>query len=154
MCQRHPSSGLALSPHPAESATPHRPDIVGIFHDNRSDVYGLSPLMTPWAIAFCTDVGTIRDLTFTGNTIVKAMPTPNQYLRTNAGLTVCGHGAARKTNIVITDNVSQVPATIRAGNVAMSLANIDGLTVTGNVQVMTVGTLADISTSSNVSYAP
>jgi Right handed beta helix region len=71
------------------------------------------------------------------------------------GNTVTGHAldtyvdlATRRQNIVFTNNTSKVAA---AGPV-LFFSNIDGLTVTGNVQALTSGVLASISDSTNVIY--
>ncbi|MGZ8528177.1 MAG: CBM96 family carbohydrate-binding protein [Candidatus Limnocylindrales bacterium] len=54
----------------------------------------------------------------------------------------------RRTNIVVTDNISRVAA---AGPV-MRFAHVDGLTVTGNVQPLSSGSLASIVDCTGVTY--
>jgi len=55
---------------------------------------------------------------------------------------------ARRQNVVFTNNTSRVSA----GGPVLRLAHIDGLTVTGNVQPLSSGSLASITDSTNVTY--
>jgi hypothetical protein len=75
---------------------------------------------------------------------------------TVSGNTVTGRslltaiGLARRQNIVFTNNRSSVTA---AGPV-LRFAHVDGLTISGNVQPLSSGSLASISDSTGVSYSP
>jgi hypothetical protein len=96
---------------------------------------------TTWGNAFGAADGiagsTINGITITGNTIsAKSL------------LTVID--LARRQNVVFTNNRSLVTA---AGPV-LRLAHIDGLTVTGNVQPISSGSLASITDSTGVTYVP
>jgi hypothetical protein len=55
---------------------------------------------------------------------------------------------ARRQNVVFTDNTSTVPA----DGPVLRFAHVDGLTVTGNVQPLTSGSLASITDSTAVTY--
>jgi hypothetical protein len=80
----------------------------------------------------------IRNVTFSGNRITGVM---------KGIIAVTGGTPAwRFTNIVVNDNIATVPT---AGPV-IRLAHIDGLTVTGNVQPLTSGTLASITDCTGV----
>lgn len=83
------------------------------------------------------DGSVVRNVTVSGNTITGSPLTT--YVR-----------LARRQNIVFTNNTSRVAA---SGPV-LRFANIDGLTVTGNVQPLSSGALASISTSTDVTYTP
>lgn len=115
----------------------------------------------PWA------AGTVvRNIAFVNNT---AGSWTNTFLSANGNpgtdvqsLTVSGNTVTgkslgtiidledRRSNVVFTNNKSLVAT---AGPV-LRLAYIDGLTVTGNVQPLTSGTLAQISDSTGVVYEP
>ena len=55
---------------------------------------------------------------------------------------------ARRQNIVFTNNTS----TVAVAGPVLHLSNIDGLTVTGNVQPLSSGVLASITASTAVTY--
>ncbi len=75
---------------------------------------------------------------------------------TVSGNTVTGRslltviGLARRQNVVFTNNRSSVAA---AGPV-LRFAHVDGLTISGNVQPLSSGSLASISDSTGVTYTP
>ncbi len=75
---------------------------------------------------------------------------------TVSGNTVTGRslltviGLARRQNVVFTNNRSSVAA---SGPV-LRFAHVDGLTVSGNVQPLSSGSLASISDSTGVTYTP
>jgi hypothetical protein len=141
---------IALFPFDIE---PSEPDAGGefiTFQDNTVNGYGLAPDYSPWLLAAAPSVGIINNVTFTRNTVTKGAPDSNPERDTAAGLTVAMYGDIRKSDIVITENVSTVPG---EGPV-MDLANIDRLTITGNVQPLTSGPLADIRNSTEVVLQP
>lgn len=121
-----------------------------MFRDNIVDGFGLSPEYSPWVFAAATDHGTITNVTFTRNHILRSAPDSNPWRTTAAGLTVAMYGDARKQNIVISDNISEVPGV----GPAMQFEHVDGLTIVGNVQPLTSGELARIEDSTEVVYLP
>ena len=80
---------------------------------------------------------------------------------TVSGLTISGNsvtggslltiiGLSRRQNVVFTNNRS----TIATWGPVLRFAYIDGLTVTGNVEPLTSGALASITSSTGVTYIP
>jgi hypothetical protein len=75
----------------------------------------------------------VRDVVVSGNTVEKSSLLTIVITR-------------RRQNIVVTDNVSRTAAT----GPVFRFAHVDGLTVTGNVQTLTVGPLMHVRDSTNV----
>jgi hypothetical protein len=80
----------------------------------------------------------IRDITVSGNTVTGS----TLSTRINNG------GGSRLRSIAVTNNTSRVAG---RGPVLI-FAHVDGLTLTGNVQPLTSGSLASITDSTNVTY--
>jgi hypothetical protein len=150
LVERTSFEDIALFPFDIEPSEPEAGGEFVVFQDNTIHGYGLAPEYSPWLLAAAPSVGIINNITFTRNTVTKAAPDTNPERDTAAGLTVAMYGDIRKSDIVITDNVSMVPG---EGPV-MDLANIDRLTITGNIQPLTSGSLADIRNSTEVVLQP
>jgi hypothetical protein len=106
--------------------------------DNVINGYGASPTYTPWVLegsAYNMTTTIVHDITLARNTI-NAGATRSVNTFTTAGLTVKAR-TQRWQRFSILDNVSKV-----TGNgPAMYFEHVDGLTVSGNIQPITSGTL-------------
>ena len=107
------------------------------FRANTVERYGLSPLQTQWFVAAEGVPGSlVEGLTVTGNRVLAGAPrSPNTA--TEAGLATTIR-VARRRQIVFTDNTT----TVEGRGPALFFAHIDGLTVSGNVQPLTHGSIA------------
>ena len=123
---------------------PHDSDGGGenvVMRDNVIDGYGISTSYTPWLLAAAPDIGSINDLRFVRNHVSKGA----SHGATLAGLATRIDGDQPKRNIVIRDNT-----TVAAGaGPVMRFANVTGLTVTGNEQPLTKGSLVSCSGCTN-----
>ena len=107
------------------------------FRDNMVEGYGLSPLQTQWFVAAEGVAGSLVDgLTVTGNSVLTGAP-HSANTTTDAGLATTIR-VPRRQRIIFTDNRTTVPG---AGP-ALLFAHVDGVTVSGNVQPLTTGTIA------------
>jgi hypothetical protein len=115
---------------------------------NTVAAWGLSPLYTMWFVACANnDFGpgaVIRDITITGNHVSQGAP--NSAKTPNAGGLSTWFGKSRTSNIVVTNNT-----TTKAGaGPVLRFVHVDGLTVTGNSQPLSSGSLLYIADSTNV----
>jgi hypothetical protein len=115
---------------------------------NSVAAWGLSPLYTMWFVACANNEfgpgAVIRGITITGNHVSAGAPSsPNTP---NAGGLATWIGKSRTADIRFTDNT-----TTKAGaGPVLRFEHVDGLTVTGNTQPLTSGSLLYISDSTNV----
>jgi hypothetical protein len=116
------------------------------FRANTVERYGLSPLQTQWFVAAEGVPGSlVEGLTVTGNHVLAGAPrTPNTA--TDAGLATTIR-VPRRRHIVFTDNTT----TVEGRGPALFFAHIDGLTVSGNVQPLTRGSIASFKDCEAVS---
>jgi hypothetical protein len=95
-----------------------------------------------WSNTFLSAEGApdsvVDGVILTGNTV------------TDASIKTAIRLPTRRSNIIITDNVSHV--TVRGP--VLLLSHIDGLTIAGNTQPLSSGELARITDSTNVTYSP
>jgi hypothetical protein len=107
------------------------------FRNNTVATYGLTPLYTNWFVAAEGEAGsTVHDLTVTGNRVLAGAPqSPNTI--TDAGLATTIR-VPRRERIVFSNNST----TIRGKGPALYFSHVDGLTVTGNIQPLTSGSIA------------
>lgn len=106
--------------------------------DNVISGYGASPTYTPWVLqasAFGMTTTIVHDITLARNRIT-AGPTKSANTLTTAGLTVKAR-TQRWQNFSIVDNVS----TVTGNGPTMYFEHIDGLTVSGNTQPLSSGTM-------------
>jgi hypothetical protein len=116
--------------------------------NNSVGVWGLSPLYTMWFVACANnDFGpgaVVRDITITGNHVSQGAP--NSAKTPNAGGLSTWFGKSRTSNIVVTNNT-----TTKAGaGPVLRFVHVDGLTVTGNSQPLSSGSLLYIYDSTGV----
>jgi hypothetical protein len=116
--------------------------------DNTVNGYGSSPTYTPWLFegsAYGMTTTTVHDVTIARNRIL-AGPVKSANTGTTAGLTVKAR-TSRWANFLVADNVSSV-----AGSGAtMYFEHVDGVTVSGNTQPLTSGSLVWTSDTTKVS---
>jgi hypothetical protein len=109
--------------------------------DGASNIQFLSNTAGTWTNSFFSGDGaagsTVNGITISGNTVT-------------GGTLLTVIDLARRSNVVFTNNTSRVTG---RGPI-LRFAHIDGLTVTGNVQSLSSGSLASISDSTGVSYHP
>jgi hypothetical protein len=122
-----------------------------ILRNNTVATWGMSPQYTMHFVACANNdsgIGAvIQGITITGNRVTQGAP--NSAATRNAGGLSTWIGKTRTSDVSFTDNV-----TTRAGaGPALRFEHVDGLTVTGNVQPLTSGTLTSISDSTDV-YPP
>ncbi len=106
--------------------------------DNVIDGYGASPTYTPWILegsAYGMTTTVVHDITLAGNRIIGG-PTKSANIATMAGLAVKLR-TERWKRVTISDNVS----TVAGDGPVMYFEHIDGLTVTGNTQHLSGGSL-------------
>jgi hypothetical protein len=116
--------------------------------DNTVGVWGLSPLYTQHFVACANNnvgVGAVvRGLTITGNTVTGGAPSSANT--PNAGGLSTWIGKSRTSDVTVANNT-----TTKAGRgPVFKFEHIDGLTVTGNTQPLTSGSLMYISDSTGV----
>lgn len=115
------------------------------FRRNVIDGYGVGQNLTSWMLATVpqdTVVATavMEDLTFTDNHVLRgAVTADNGNADGVGGLGIRADKANRKVRYVITGNTTTDDDTRQASRTVMSFANVDGLTVTGNVQPIANG---------------
>ena len=106
-----------------------------------SNVRFLDNTAGTWTNSFLSADGAagsvVNGITVSGNTVT------GKSLLTAIGL-------ARRQNVVFTNNTSRVTA---SGPV-LRFAHVDGLTITGNTQPLSSGSLASITDSTSVTYEP
>lgn len=123
------------------------------FRNNRVGTYGLTPDYTNWFFACSGNQGVAvaRNIYITGNSVTDGAPinSPNNTSAKGGLATYVGRGN-RLSNFVFTGNT-----TTKAGvGPVLYFDKVDGLTITGNTQPLTSGTLASITSSTGVTYAP
>jgi hypothetical protein len=120
-----------------------------VIRGNRIGSYALDADWDGWLLAACgpKDLGAvIRDVTVTGNTIEGNRAGWSGQTKA-LHFKVCGDRGPR-SNFVVTNNVAQSAV---AGP-AMTFTEVDGVTVTGNSQPLSKGTLATFPGSTGVTY--
>lgn len=117
------------------------------FQDNVVSTYGLTPLYTNWFVAAQGEPGSnVSDLTVTRNKVLSGAPRgPNTITLAGLATTI---RTERRQRIVFTDNST----TVAGKGPALYFSHIDGLTVTGNVQPLTGGSVARFSDCTGVRY--
>jgi hypothetical protein len=120
-----------------------------VFRSNTAGVWGLTPTYTNWFVAAANNNAgpgaVIRNITITDNYVSSGAPTSANT--PNFGGLATWIGKSRTSNIVFTNNT-----TSRAGaGAVLRFEHVDGLTVRGNVQPLTSGSLTYIFDSTNVS---
>jgi hypothetical protein len=110
--------------------------------DNVVDGYGIDSYFTPWVLAAAPDIGSYQHITFERNRVIRGAT----HGATLAGLATRMDGEAPKRDIVIRNNTTDIPG---EGPV-MRFRNVDGLTVSGNVQPLLRGPLTRCSGCTNV----
>jgi hypothetical protein len=111
--------------------------------------YGLTDQWDSWLLAACggkTTNATIRDVTVTGNTVEGNRQGWSGQVKA-LHLKICGERGVRE-DFTVTDNVAQATVT----GPAMTFTEVDGVTVTGNRQPLSSGTLATFPGSTGVTY--
>ncbi len=132
------------------SPTPPSQGAIDItFRNNTVGVWGLTPTFTNWFVACANNNfgpgAIVRDIAITGNHVTGGAPSSANT--PNAGGLATWFGKSRTSDIVFTDNT-----TTKAGRGPVLIFQyVDGLTVRGNVQPLTSGSLVSISNSTNVS---
>ena len=119
------------------------------FRNNTAGAWGLTPNFTNWFVACANNSAgpgaVIRNVTITGNYVSSGAPSSSNT--PNFGGLATWIGKSRTSNIVFTNNT-----TSRAGaGAVLRFEHVDGLTVKGNVQPLTSGSLTYIYDSTNVS---
>jgi hypothetical protein len=123
------------------------------FRNNSVGSYGMTATYTNYFFA-CSgnqSVAVARNIYVTGNSIGAGAPinSPNNNWQKGGLATWVGRGN-RLSNIVFTGN-----STTKSGSgPVLYFDGIDGLTITGNVQPLTAGSVASISSSTGVTYVP
>jgi Right handed beta helix region len=115
---------------------------------NTIAVWGMSPKFTQHFVACANDSygpgAVIRGVTITGNHVSQGAP--NSVYTYNAGGLYSWIGKTRTSSITFTNNT-----TTKAGaGPVLIFEHVDGLTVTGNTQPLTSGSLVSIRDSTNV----
>jgi len=116
--------------------------------DNTVGVYGMTPQYTQWFVACANnDYGpgaVVRGITITGNHVSGGAPSSANT--PNAGGLATWFGKRRTADITFTNNT-----TTKAGaGPVLIFEHVDGLTVTGNTQPLTSGSLVSIRDSTDV----
>jgi hypothetical protein len=116
--------------------------------DNTINGYGSSPTYTPWLVegsAYGMTTTIVHDVTIARNHVTSG-PVKSANTFTTAGITIKAR-TSRWANFSVTDNVSSV-----AGSGAtMFFEHVDGVTVSGNTQPLTSGSLVWTGDSTGVS---
>jgi hypothetical protein len=109
--------------------------------DGASNIQFLSNTAGTWTNSFFSGDGAagskVNGITISGNTVT-------------GGTLLTVIDLARRTNVVFTNNTSR----ITGRGPILRFARIDGLTVTGNSQPLSSGSLASITDSTGVTYRP
>ena len=118
-----------------------------VIRDNTVGSYGLTDSWVSWLLeAGGANGSVVRDVTVTGNTVEG---NPNGYNGAMTGLHIAIKGEkGPRSNFTVTNNTAKS----RAGGPVMYFNNVDGVTVTGNVQPLSSGEMAAFSGSSEVTY--
>ena len=117
------------------------------FRKNTVDGYGMTSRFTSWFVAAeGADGSKVHDLTITGNTVTAGAPSSDNRI-TAAGLATT-IAVPRRQRIVFRDNSTSVAG----GGPALYFHHIDGLTVTGNIQPLTDGSIAKFVDCSAVTF--
>jgi hypothetical protein len=115
---------------------------------NTVGVWGMTPVFTQHFVACANNKvapgAVISGITVTGNVVTKGAP--NSVNTNNAGGLSTWIGKDRTSNITFTNNST----TKAARGPVLYFEHVDGLTVSGNVQPLTSGSLASVSDSTNV----
>ncbi|MBA3235158.1 MAG: hypothetical protein H0T59_04065 [Chloroflexi bacterium] len=118
------------------------------FTDNIINGYGASPTYTPWVFegsAYGMTTTIVSDISIARNKI-NIGPTKSINTGTTAGLTIKAR-ISRWKNISVVDNVS----TVSGAGPTMYFEHADGITVSGNIQALTSGSLVWTSDTTGVS---
>jgi hypothetical protein len=118
--------------------------------DNTVGEYGLSRDWEAWFFAACgAGAAPVRDVTVTGNVIAGNV---SNYIGRRLGLhtIVCGDQGRIREDFVFTNNRT----TFAVPGPALFFTQVNGVTVTGNVQPLTSGALATFPGSTGVVYQP
>jgi hypothetical protein len=123
-----------------------------VLRGNTTGTWGMSPLYTMHFVACANNnsgVGAlIRGITITGNHVSQGAP--NSVNTPNAGGLSSVIAKSRTSNITFTNNT-----TTKAGSgPVLYFAHVDGLTVSGNTQPLTSGSLTRVYDSTNVNVSP
>jgi hypothetical protein len=115
---------------------------------NTVAVWGLTPVFTQHFVACANNKvapgAVIRGITITGNVVTKGAP--NSINTNNAGGLSTWIGKIRTSNITFTNNST----TKAARGPVLIFEHVDGLTIGGNTQPLTSGSLASITDSTGV----
>jgi len=114
------------------------------FRNNVIGRYGYNSTYTSYFLAADGAAGsTLHDLTVTGNTVVGNPAQGNGYGPVGLNTTI---EVARRSNVIFTGNstTQSVPGP------ALLFAHVDGLTITGNTQPLSSGSLASITDCTGV----
>jgi hypothetical protein len=129
---------IAMFPFDIEPDTSAEGATYVTIRDNTVATYGLSPLFTEHFFAASGAAGsTVHDITVTGNRV-----TDPKGLRVTVGTAV-------RQNIFVTNNVG----TATVAGPFMHFMNVDGVTVTGNQEVVSAGQLAEFIGCTGVTYS-
>ena len=120
-----------------------------IIRDNTVGTYGLTDALVPWLLEAAGAAGSVvRDVTVTGNTVAGNR---DGYSGAVLGLNIKVIGEDKvRAGFTVTDNTARSTA---SGPV-MYFSQVDGVTVTGNVQPLSSGPLASFPGSTSVTYRP
>jgi hypothetical protein len=117
-----------------------------VFRNNTVGSYGHSSLYRSHFFSSCGAANAVvRNVTVSGNTISEGRVV---HAYNSAGGVTARSEVARRQNFVFSDNRS----TVAGPGYMLVFSYIDGLTVTGNVQPLSSGSLAYITNSTNVTY--
>jgi hypothetical protein len=120
-----------------------------MIRDNTMGSYGHNGTYTSWVLAAVGASGAvIEDVSFIGNTISGIAR--SGVAGDARGLHIRVEDRGPRRDFVVRDNVS----TRTVAGPAIRFTGVDGLTVTGNRQPLSSGTLARITSSTDVTYEP
>jgi hypothetical protein len=136
----------------SEPGEPHEGANGVLIKDNKVGSYGVMDIDDPWFFASCdaqwnSGDSTVSNVTITGNNIsgnpITWKGNPGQIKALH--IVICGNTGIRE-NYTVTNNTA---ASAIVGP-SMYFKYVKGLTVTGNIQPLTSGTLVDYTGSTNV----
>ena len=129
-----------------DSSTEGAADVM--VRDNTIGAYGLNDLYTSWLLAAEGATGSdIRRVSIIGNTI--SGTARSGYEGKALGLHVSVRNRGPRVDFVVRDNTS----TRTVAGPSMQFIGVDGVTVTGNTQPLSSGSLATYPSSTNVTHA-
>jgi hypothetical protein len=125
------------------------------FRDNEVGSYSLSGQQTNWFFAAAANPGTVSNVYVERNHVSVGASVNTNNPAGKGGLATRADRSSRLRNLVFRNNTTTVPGKPVNGYPGiLYFAHIDGLTVSGNVQPVSSGTLASIVDSTAVSYQP